>query len=86
MVDALIDTQPMMKDWECMTDLLLEEPGEFENELTQTEEAILIDIMTLSIIQTVTGISPRLAKSVIFHFLNFKISMFKFCGIWTLKH
>ncbi|XP_013171869.1 PREDICTED: cohesin subunit SA-2-like [Papilio xuthus] len=27
LVDSLIDSNPMMKDWECMTDLLLEEPG-----------------------------------------------------------
>ena len=26
LVDALIDTHPMMKDWECMIQLLLEEP------------------------------------------------------------
>lgn len=28
LVDALIDTNEMLKDWECMTDLLLEEPGQ----------------------------------------------------------
>lgn len=27
LVDALIDSNDMVKDWECMTDLLLEEPG-----------------------------------------------------------
>lgn len=27
LVDSLIESNPMMRDWECMTDLLLEEPG-----------------------------------------------------------
>lgn len=27
LVDSLIESNEMMKDWECMTDLLLEEPG-----------------------------------------------------------
>lgn len=31
LVDALIDSNEMLKDWECMTDLLLEEPGRMEN-------------------------------------------------------
>jgi cohesin complex subunit SA-1/2 len=29
-VDSLWEINPMMKDWECMTDLLLEEPGKNE--------------------------------------------------------
>ena len=30
LVDSLWDINEMMKDWECMTDLLLEEPGKGE--------------------------------------------------------
>ncbi|KAJ1523652.1 hypothetical protein ONE63_001494 [Megalurothrips usitatus] len=30
LVDSLIESNDMMKDWECMTDLLLEEPGPHE--------------------------------------------------------
>ncbi len=40
MIDALIDSNDMLKDWECMTDLLLEEPG-------NDEEGMLIFIMAL---------------------------------------
>lgn len=29
LVDSLIESNEMMKDWECMTDLLLEEPGKY---------------------------------------------------------
>lgn len=31
LVDSLIESNDMMKDWECMTDLLLEEPGTVTN-------------------------------------------------------
>ena len=30
LVDSLWEINDMMKDWECMTDLLLEEPGKGE--------------------------------------------------------
>lgn len=30
LVDSLWEINPMTKDWECMTDLLLEEPGKGE--------------------------------------------------------
>lgn len=33
LVDSLIESNPMMKDWECMTDLLLEEAGPGEEAL-----------------------------------------------------
>lgn len=33
LVDSLIESNTMMKDWECMTDLLLEEPGPHEEPL-----------------------------------------------------
>lgn len=34
-MDSLWDINEMMKDWECMTDLLLEEPGKGEEGLFQ---------------------------------------------------
>jgi len=37
-VDSLIDTNEMLKDWECMTDLLLEEPGRDETGTVYTVE------------------------------------------------
>ena len=45
LVDSLIESNPMMKDWECMTDLLLEEPGEMEEALENSQETALIEIM-----------------------------------------
>ena len=45
LVDSLIESNPMMKDWECMTDLLLEEPGPREEPLSDRQEASLIEIM-----------------------------------------
>ncbi len=33
LVDSLIESNPMMKDWECMTDLLLEDAGPREEPL-----------------------------------------------------
>ncbi|CAG7828385.1 unnamed protein product, partial [Allacma fusca] len=34
LVDAMIDIQPLMKDWATMTELLLEDPGPEEQALT----------------------------------------------------
>ena len=33
LVDSLIESNAMIKDWECMTDLLIEEPGAMEEPL-----------------------------------------------------
>src|SRR5690606_15644316 len=41
LVDSLIDSNPMMKDWECMTDLLLEEPGPEEEALDNKQDSVL---------------------------------------------
>jgi hypothetical protein len=51
LVDSLIESNPMMKDWECMTDLLLEEPGPSEEALGDRQEANLIEIMVCCIRQ-----------------------------------
>ena len=47
LVDSLIESNPMMKDWECMTDLLIEEPGEREESLDNNLETALIEIMVI---------------------------------------
>ncbi|KAJ8679967.1 hypothetical protein QAD02_015754 [Eretmocerus hayati] len=58
LVDSLIDTNSMMKDWECMTDLLLEEPGETEETLDNQQETSLIELMVCCIKQAATGEAP----------------------------
>lgn len=45
LVDSLIDSNQMVKDWECMTDLLLEDPGPNEEALDNRQETSLIEIM-----------------------------------------
>lgn len=44
-MDSLIDSNAMVKDWECMTDLLLEDPGPSEEALDNRQETSLIEIM-----------------------------------------
>ena len=58
LVDSLIDAHPMMKDWECMTDLILEEPGPDEEALKDYEESNLIEILVCCIKQAATGDPP----------------------------
>ncbi|XP_074596651.1 cohesin subunit SA-1-like [Brevipalpus obovatus] len=58
LVDSLIATNDMLKDWECMTDLLLEEPGPGEESLDNRQESVLIDIMSSAVQQTATGEHP----------------------------
>ena len=58
LVDSLIESNPMMKDWECMTDLLIEEPGPNEEPLDNKQETSLIEIMVCSIRQAATGDPP----------------------------
>ncbi|XP_074605463.1 stromal antigen isoform X2 [Brevipalpus obovatus] len=58
LVDSLIESHPMMKDWECMTDLLIEEPGPDEEALDNRQETSLIEIMVCSIKQAATGECP----------------------------
>ncbi|XP_047741436.1 cohesin subunit SA-2 isoform X1 [Hyalella azteca] len=58
LVDSLIDSNPMMKDWECMTDLLLEEPGPEEEPLDDRQETSLIELMVCCIKQAATGEPP----------------------------
>lgn len=58
MVDSLIDSNEMMRDWECMTDLLLEDAGPGEEPLSDDQESCLIELMTYSIKQAATGEPP----------------------------
>ncbi|GAB6019831.1 hypothetical protein CHUAL_001371 [Chamberlinius hualienensis] len=58
LVDSLIESNPMMKDWECMTDLLLEEPGPEEEPLDDRQETSLIEIMVCCVRQAATGEPP----------------------------
>lgn len=58
MVDSLIDSNEMMKDWECMTDLLLEDSGPGEEPLDDRQETSLIELMTCCIKQAATGEPP----------------------------
>ncbi|XP_055537217.1 cohesin subunit SA-1 [Wyeomyia smithii] len=58
LVDSFIDSNPMVKDWECMTDLLLEEPGQMEETLDNKQESTLIEIMVSAVRQAATGEPP----------------------------
>lgn len=58
LVDSFIDNNPMIKDWECMTDLLIEEPGPGEEPLDNKQESTLIEIMVSAIRQCSTGEPP----------------------------
>ncbi|XP_022904358.1 cohesin subunit SA-1 isoform X2 [Onthophagus taurus] len=58
LVDSLIESNTMMKDWECMTDLLLEEPGPLEEPLDNRQETSLIEIMVCCVKQAATGEAP----------------------------
>ncbi|XP_076097858.1 cohesin subunit SA-2-like isoform X2 [Mytilus galloprovincialis] len=58
LVDSLWDINDMMKDWDCMTDLLLDEPQKGEEPLDDRQETSLIEIMVCCVKQAATGESP----------------------------
>lgn len=58
LVDAMWDIHPMLKDWECMTDLLLEDPLDPNDVMDDTHERYLVEIMTCCIKQAATGEYP----------------------------
>ncbi|XP_052860606.1 cohesin subunit SA-1 [Anopheles cruzii] len=58
LVDSFIDSNPMLKDWECYTDLLLEEAGPMEETLDNKQESTLIEIMVSAVRQSATGEPP----------------------------
>ncbi|XP_062917012.1 cohesin subunit SA-2 isoform X1 [Mobula hypostoma] len=54
LVDSMWDCAPeLLKDWECMASLLLEEPLNGEEVLTDRQESALVEIMLCTIRQTV---------------------------------
>ncbi|WKX99224.1 hypothetical protein Q1695_014252 [Nippostrongylus brasiliensis] len=57
LVDALIDTNPMIKDWQTMVDLLLSDEVE-------SSESQLIEILVCSVRQAATG-EPPVGRSVV---------------------
>lgn len=58
LVDAFIENNPMIKDWECMTDLLLEETGPSEEVMDNKQESTLIEIMVSAVKQVALGEPP----------------------------
>ncbi|BHF70258.1 Cohesin subunit SA-2 [Sparganum proliferum] len=58
LVDSLWEIAPMLRDWEAMIDLLIEEPGKNEEPLDSTQENSLIEIMVCCVKQAATGESP----------------------------
>lgn len=58
LVDAFIENNPMVKDWECMTDLLWEEPGPGEEVMDNKQESTLIEIMVSAVKQVALGEPP----------------------------
>lgn len=79
LVDSFIDNNPMVKDWECMTDLLIEEPGPNEEQLDNKQESTLIEIMVSAVRQCSTGEPPvgrgtsrKMVRNVRFNFVSVK--------------
>ncbi|XP_071950467.1 cohesin subunit SA-2-like isoform X2 [Antedon mediterranea] len=58
LVDALWEVNEMVKDWDCMTELLLEEPGRGEEPLDDRQETALIEIMVCAVRQAAQGHAP----------------------------
>ncbi len=52
------DIHPMLKDWECMTDLLLEDPLNPQDALDDVQERFIIEIMAACVKQAATGEYP----------------------------
>lgn len=48
----------MLKDWECMSDMLLEEPANDRDVLDERQESALVDIMVCSVKQAAEGVPP----------------------------
>lgn len=58
LIEELIENNCFMKDWECMTDLLLEEPGEGEVALTIAEETALVELLSCCLDQATSYEAP----------------------------
>lgn len=59
LVDSLWESsQELLKDWECMTELLLEEPVQGEEVLSDRQESALIELMVCTIRQAAEAHPP----------------------------
>uniref|UniRef100_A0A3Q3WT25 Cohesin subunit SA n=1 Tax=Mola mola TaxID=94237 RepID=A0A3Q3WT25_MOLML len=59
LVDSLWESsQELLKDWECMTELLLEEPVQGEDVLSDRQESALIELMVCTIRQAAEAHPP----------------------------
>nr|XP_039258564.1 cohesin subunit SA-2-like isoform X1 [Styela clava] len=59
LVDSLWDVASnMLKDWDCMSDLLLEEPANDRDQMDSRQESALVDIMVCSVKQAAEGTPP----------------------------
>uniref|UniRef100_A0AAZ3SDY6 Cohesin subunit SA n=1 Tax=Oncorhynchus tshawytscha TaxID=74940 RepID=A0AAZ3SDY6_ONCTS len=59
LVDSLWESsQELLKDWECMTELLLEEPVQGEEVLSDRQESSLIEVMVCTIRQAAEAHPP----------------------------
>ncbi|RNA22496.1 cohesin subunit SA-1-like isoform X2 [Brachionus plicatilis] len=58
LVDAMWDTHDMLKDWQCMSSLLLDEPAERQHALSDLHERYLVEIMSCCVRQAATGEQP----------------------------
>ncbi|KAL3317738.1 Cohesin subunit SA-1 [Cichlidogyrus casuarinus] len=63
LVDSLWEHAPMLRDWEAMVDLLVEEPGREEEPLDANQESSLIEILVCCIRQAISGLSPVVRQS-----------------------
>ena len=83
LVDSLIDTHPLMKDWVCMTDLFLEEAGRNEEPLDNKQKTSLIEIVTCCVEQSVTG-EPPICREIDTERMNKEIKITDhFIGVLT---
>ena len=49
----------ILKDWECQTSLLLEEPQYDQDRLDAKQETALVDVMVCSVKQAAEGAAPQ---------------------------
>lgn len=63
MIDSLIETIPVMKNWESYIELLYEGFDSGDESSDDHRELVLIDLMVLCIKQVATGRSPRVKNT-----------------------
>lgn len=72
----------MLRDWEAMLDLLLEEPGRGEEPMDANQETSLIEIMVCCVRQAATGESP-VGRQVCFRLFALLIYTLYIINPWT---